>query len=85
MGKKKQMEKSWMKSSQKSFNSYQKEEPLLGEMMNEAMQKQFKVIEATLINAKIDIELLQEENERLTKLLSLFLVKTGDIMAEQGA
>ena len=74
-----------MKSSQKSFNSYQKEEPLLGEMMNEAMQKQFKVIEATLINAKIDIELLQEENERLTKLLSLFLIKTGDIMAEQGA
>jgi hypothetical protein len=53
--------------------------------MNEAMQKQFKVIEATLVNAKIDIELLQEENERLTKLLSLFLVKTGDKLEEQVA
>jgi hypothetical protein len=53
--------------------------------MNEALQKLFKIIEATLINAKIDIELLQEENERLTKLLSLFLVKTGDSKAEQVA
>ena len=53
--------------------------------MNEQMQKQFKMIEATLNNAKIDIELLQEENERLTKLLSLFLVKTGDLKEEQVA
>ncbi len=53
--------------------------------MNEAMQKQLKTIEATLINAKIDIELLQEENERLTKLLSLFLVKTGNKLEEQVA
>lgn len=53
--------------------------------MNEQMQKQFKMIEATLNNAKIDIELLQEENERLTKLLNLFLVKTGDLKAEQVA
>ncbi len=53
--------------------------------MNEQMQKQFKMIEATLNNAKIDIELLQEENERLTKLLSLFLVKTGDKLEEQVA
>ena len=53
--------------------------------MNEAMQKQLKAIEATLVNAKIDIELLQEENERLTKLLSLFLVKTGDKLEEQVA
>ena len=73
-----------MKSSWKYFTNYQTEQ-LIGEIMNEQMQKQFKMIEATLSNAKIDIELLQEENERLTKLLSLFLVKTGDIMAEQGA
>jgi DNA primase large subunit len=73
-----------MKSSWKYFTNYQTEQ-LIGEIMNEQMQKQFKMIEATLNNAKIDIELLQEENERLTKLLSLFLVKTGDIMAEQGA
>jgi len=53
--------------------------------MNEAMQKQLKVIEATLVNAKIDIEQLQEENKRLTKLLSLFLVKTGDKLEEQVA
>jgi hypothetical protein len=85
MGKKKQMAKSWMKSSWKSFNSYQKEEPLLGEIMNEQMQKQLKMIEATLSNAKIDIELLQEENQKLTKLLSLFLVKTGDKLEEQVA
>ena len=84
MGKKKQMAKSWMKSSWRYFTNYQTE-PLLGDMMNEALQKLFKIIEATLINAKIDIELLQEENERLTKLLSLFLVKTGDSKAEQVA
>lgn len=53
--------------------------------MNEQMQKQLKMIEATLSNAKIDIELLQEENQKLTKLLSLFLVKTGDKLEEQVA
>ena len=53
--------------------------------MNEQMQKQLKMIEATLNNAKIDIELLQEENQKLTKLLSLFLVKTGDKLEEQVA
>lgn len=53
--------------------------------MNEQMQKQLKMIEATLINAKIDIELLQEENERLTKLFSLLSVKTGDKLEEQVA
>jgi hypothetical protein len=84
MGKKKQMAKSWMKSSWKYFTNYQTEQ-LIGETMNEAMQKQLKTIEATLINAKIDIELLQEENEKLTKLLSLFLVKTGDKLEEQVA
>lgn len=49
------------------------------------MQKQLKIIEATLQNAKIDIELLQEENERLTKLVNLLLVKKGDLKAEQVA
>ena len=73
-----------MKSSWKYFTNYQTEQ-LMGEIMNEQMQKQFKMIEATLSNAKIDIELLQEENERLTKLLNLFLVKTGDLKAEQVA
>ena len=73
-----------MKSSWKYFTNYQTEQ-LIGEIMNEQMQKQFKMIEATLSNAKIDIELLQEENERLTKLLNLFLVKTGDLKAEQVA
>ena len=73
-----------MKSSWKYFTNYQTEQ-LIGKIMNEQMQKQFKMIEATLSNAKIDIELLQEENERLTKLLNLFLVKTGDLKAEQVA
>ena len=73
-----------MKSSWKYFTNYQTEQ-LIGETMNEAMQKQLKTIEATLINAKIDIELLQEENERLTKLLSLFLIKTGNKLEEQVA
>jgi DNA primase large subunit len=84
MGKKKQMAKSWMKSSWKYFTNYQTEQ-LIGEIMNEQMQKQLKMIEATLNNAKIDIELLQEENQKLTKLLSLFLVKTGDKLEEQVA
>ena len=73
-----------MKSSWKYSTNYQTEQ-LIGEIMNEQMQKQFKMIEATLNNAKIDIELLQEENERLTKLLNLFLVKTGDLKEEQVA
>ena len=53
--------------------------------MNEQMQKQLKMIEATLSNAKIDIELLQEENEKLTKLVNLLLIKKGDSKAEQVA
>ena len=73
-----------MKSSWKYFTNYQTEQ-LIGKIMNEQMQKQLKMIEATLNNAKIDIELLQEENEKLTKLLNLFLVKTGDLKAEQVA
>lgn len=73
-----------MKSSWKYFTNYQTEQ-LIGEIMNEQMQKQLKMIEATLINAKIDIELLQEENERLTKLFSLLSVKTGDKLEEQVA
>ena len=73
-----------MKSSWKYFTNYQTEQ-LIGKIMNEQMQKQLKMIEATLSNAKIDIELLQEENKKLTKLLNLFLVKTGDLKAEQVA
>ena len=49
------------------------------------LDKQFKVIRATMEIAMIDIQLLREENERLTELLDFLMKKSGDIHAEQTA
>jgi cell shape-determining protein MreC len=54
-------------------------------MTDPYINKQFKIIEATLKNAKIEIELLREENDRLTEMLQFMLKKSGDIHAEQTA
>lgn len=54
-------------------------------MTDPFINKQFKMIEATLKNATIEIELLREENERLSEMLQFMLKKSGDIHAEQTA
>jgi len=54
-------------------------------MNNKQLNHQFKVIKATLENEKIDIELLREENERLTELVDFLMKKSGDIHSEQTA
>jgi cell shape-determining protein MreC len=49
------------------------------------LNQQFKTIKATTENAAIDIQLLREENERLTELLDFLMKKSGDIHSEQTA
>jgi cell shape-determining protein MreC len=53
--------------------------------MNKETERQLRIIAATLENARIDIELLQRENERLREMLKFSFVKTGDVSAEQSA
>ena len=57
-------------------------------MTSSYIKMQLKQIRATLDNAEIDIELLQQENKRLRKQLDELLFampKSGDIHAEQVA
>jgi cell shape-determining protein MreC len=54
-------------------------------MNDQQLNHQFKVIKATLDNDRIDIDLLREENERLTELLDFLMKKSGDVNAEQTA
>lgn len=61
-------------------------------MTDDYYSKQFKRIEATIKNAKIEIEslreeaeLLREENDRLSEMVEFLLKKSGDIHAEQTA
>lgn len=44
------------------------------------INKQFKMIEATLKNATIEIKLLREENEKLQQMLG-FSIKKGELDA----
>lgn len=57
-------------------------------MTSSYIKMQLKQIRATLDNAEIDIELLQQENKRLRKQFDELLFampKSGDIHAEQVA
>ena len=54
-------------------------------MNDQQLNHQFKIIKATMENAAIDIQLLREENERLTELLDFLMKKSGDIYSEQTA
>ena len=57
-------------------------------MTSSYIKMQLKQIRASMDNAEIDIELLQEENKRLRKQLDELLFampKSGDVNAEQVA
>ncbi len=57
-------------------------------MTSSYIKMQLKQIRATLDNAEVDIQLLQEENKRLRKQLDELLFampKSGDVNAEQVA